>query len=154
MSHIGYFSTFNYILSFDRHWWLYLKHFVLSNICIYISLSLFHVALPLEHRASMNRFVSLQFLYPKTVGRAPWTGDQPVARLLPTNDKTKQNKCRQISMPRVEFEPTTPVFEVAKTVHVFDRAATVIGLLAVYTLTWFWNIVLPVGFEAVTAVIV
>jgi hypothetical protein len=30
-------------------------------------------------------------------------------------------------MPRVEFEPTTPVFERAKTVHALDRAATVIG---------------------------
>jgi hypothetical protein len=31
-------------------------------------------------------------------------------------------------MPRVEFEPTTPVFEPAKTVHALDRAATEIGL--------------------------
>jgi hypothetical protein len=30
-------------------------------------------------------------------------------------------------MPRVEFESTNPVFERAKTVHVLDRAATVIG---------------------------
>jgi hypothetical protein len=30
-------------------------------------------------------------------------------------------------MPRVEFEPTTPAFERAKTFHVLDRAATVIG---------------------------
>jgi hypothetical protein len=30
-------------------------------------------------------------------------------------------------MPRVGFEPTIPVFERAKTVHVLDRAATVIG---------------------------
>jgi hypothetical protein len=30
-------------------------------------------------------------------------------------------------MPRVGFESTTPVFERAKTVHVLDRAATVIG---------------------------
>jgi hypothetical protein len=28
-------------------------------------------------------------------------------------------------MPRVEFEPTTPVFERTKTVHALDRAATV-----------------------------
>jgi hypothetical protein len=31
-------------------------------------------------------------------------------------------------MPPVEFEPTIPVFERAKTVHVLDRAATVIGM--------------------------
>jgi hypothetical protein len=31
-------------------------------------------------------------------------------------------------MPLVRFEPTTPVFERAKTVHALDHAATVIGL--------------------------
>jgi hypothetical protein len=30
-------------------------------------------------------------------------------------------------MPRVEIEPTIPVFERAKTVHALDRSATVIG---------------------------
>jgi hypothetical protein len=40
------------------------------------------------------------FLILCTVGRTPWTGDQPVARSLPT----------QTSMPRVGFEPTIPVF--------------------------------------------
>jgi hypothetical protein len=30
-------------------------------------------------------------------------------------------------MPLVEFEPTIPVFERAKTVHVLDPAVTVIG---------------------------
>jgi hypothetical protein len=30
-------------------------------------------------------------------------------------------------MPRLGFEPTAPVFERAKTVHVLDRAATVVG---------------------------
>jgi hypothetical protein len=32
-------------------------------------------------------------------------------------------------MPRVGFEPTIPVFELEKTVHALDRAATVIGTL-------------------------
>jgi hypothetical protein len=32
-------------------------------------------------------------------------------------------------MSRVGFEPTIPVFEREKTVHVSDRAATVVGLL-------------------------
>jgi hypothetical protein len=31
-------------------------------------------------------------------------------------------------MPRVGFEPMTPVFERVKTVHALDCAATVIGL--------------------------
>jgi hypothetical protein len=69
-----------------------------------------------------------QFLNPYTVGRTPWTGDQPVARPLPTHRTTQtQNKRTQTSMPRVRFEPTIPVFERAKTVHPLDRAATVIG---------------------------
>jgi hypothetical protein len=32
-------------------------------------------------------------------------------------------------MPRVEFEHTTQVFELAKTVHALDHAATMIGEL-------------------------
>jgi hypothetical protein len=35
-------------------------------------------------------------------------------------------------MPWMEFEPTIPAFERAKTVHALDRAATVIGLPTVY----------------------
>jgi hypothetical protein len=34
-------------------------------------------------------------------------------------------------MPRVGMEPTTPVFERAKTVYVLDGAATVIGIFFV-----------------------
>jgi hypothetical protein len=62
------------------------------------------------------------------VGRTPWTGDQPVARPLPIHrTEQTQNKRTQTSMPQVEFEPTVPVFEWAKTVHALDRASTVIG---------------------------
>jgi hypothetical protein len=35
-------------------------------------------------------------------------------------------------MPRVGFEPATPVFERAKTVHVLDGTDTVIGALTLY----------------------
>jgi hypothetical protein len=38
-----------------------------------------------------------------------------------------QSRRRQTSMPWVEFEPTIPVFERAKTFHALVRAATVIG---------------------------
>jgi hypothetical protein len=31
-------------------------------------------------------------------------------------------------MPRVEFEPTTQVFEQAKTTHASDRGATAMGI--------------------------
>jgi hypothetical protein len=63
-----------------------------------------------------------------TVRRNPWTEDQPVARPLPTHKTTQtQNKSTETSMPRVGFEPTIPGFELAKTVHALDGAATVIG---------------------------
>jgi hypothetical protein len=42
-----------------------------------LCLSVSPVAPTLEHRASVKRFVSLQFLNPKTVGRTPWTGISP-----------------------------------------------------------------------------
>jgi hypothetical protein len=42
----------------------------------------------LLQRASVKRFVSLQFLNPRTVGRTPCTEDQPVARPLHTQDNT------------------------------------------------------------------
>jgi hypothetical protein len=61
------------------------------------------------------------------------TGNQPVARPQTTHRTTqKQNKCTQTSMPGVGFEPTIPVLELAKTVHVLSRAGTVIGFHVVY----------------------
>jgi hypothetical protein len=59
-----------------------------------------------------------------TVGRTPWTGDQPVA---PTHITQTRNKHRQMSMPGVAFEPMIPLFKLTKTVHALDRAATMIG---------------------------
>jgi hypothetical protein len=68
------------------------------------------------------------FLILYTVGRTPWTGDQPVARPLPAHRTTQaQNKSKQTVMPPVVFEPTIPVFTRAKTVRALDRAVTVIG---------------------------
>jgi hypothetical protein len=72
----------------------------------------------------VKRFVSLQFLNPKTVGRTPWMGDQPVARPLPIQT---QNKHRQTTMPSVGFEPTFPAFERKKTVRALDGAVIVTG---------------------------
>jgi hypothetical protein len=52
------------------------------------------------------------FLIPYTVGRTPWTGNQPVARPLLTHRTTQtKNKLTQTSMPRVGFEPMIPTFE-------------------------------------------
>jgi hypothetical protein len=74
----------------------------------------------------MAFFFSFVILY--TVGRAPWTEDQPVARPLPTHRSTQtQNKRTHSSMPRVGFELTNLVFEREKTVHALERSVTVIG---------------------------
>jgi hypothetical protein len=51
-----------------------------------------------------------------TFGRTPWTGDQPDARPLPTQDNTIQKKRGHTSMPRAGFEPAIPMFERPKTV--------------------------------------
>jgi hypothetical protein len=80
---------------------------------------------------TFGRFFSFLILY--TAGRTPWTGYQPVTRPLPAHRTTEtQNRRTQTSMLRVGFELTIPVFELAKTVHAWDRAATVIGLYGVY----------------------
>jgi hypothetical protein len=64
-----------------------------------------------------------QFLNLYRVGRTPWTGDQPVARPLPTHRiNTHKHTCLEW-----EFDHTFPVFERAKTVRAVDGAATVIG---------------------------
>jgi hypothetical protein len=58
-----------------------------------------------------------QFLDLHAVGRTPRTGDQPVARPLPTHRRKRtQNKRTQTFMFRVGFEPMTPVFEREKMV--------------------------------------
>jgi hypothetical protein len=59
-------------------------------------------------------------------------GDKPVARPLPTHRTTQQNKRTETSMPKLGVEPTISVFELAKTVHALDRAATVIGTIKTY----------------------
>jgi hypothetical protein len=62
-----------------------------------------------------------------TVGKTPWTGDQPDARPLPTQDNTNTEKHGHTSMPLAGFEPTIPVFERPKTVRALDRAAIETG---------------------------
>jgi hypothetical protein len=88
----------------------------------------YYLSLWLYSPLDLGRFFSFLILY--TVGRTPWTGDQPVTRPLPTHRTTQtHNKGTQTSMPGMGFETMTPVFERAKTVHALDRAATVIGMV-------------------------
>jgi hypothetical protein len=49
--------------------------------------------------------------------------------ISPSQGLYAQNKCTQTSVPRVGFEATILAFELAKTVHASDRAATVIDAL-------------------------
>jgi hypothetical protein len=56
-------------------------------------------------------------------------GDQPAASALSTHRTTQtESMSTQTSLPRVGFEPMTPVFEQTRTIHVPDRASTVIVL--------------------------
>jgi hypothetical protein len=75
----------------------------------------------------LGHFYSSLILY--KVGRTPWFRDHSVARPLPTYRTTKtRNMHSQISMPRKEFELTTPVFDGEKSVHALDCAATEIDI--------------------------
>jgi hypothetical protein len=78
----------------------------------------------LEHRASVKRFVSLQFLNVRHSVRLLGRVISPSQGHYLTQT---QNKHKQTSMPGVGFEPTIAASERAKTVHALDRAATVIG---------------------------
>jgi hypothetical protein len=102
---------------------IYLSIYLSIRVSIYLSI---YLSIALQFLLDLGRFFS--FLLPHTIGRTPWTGDQPLARLLPAHRETKtQNKRTHTSMPWVRFEATISVFEQAKTVHALDRAATVIG---------------------------
>jgi hypothetical protein len=96
--------------------------------------SFIHSSMALQPFAGHWPFLQFRNLF-YTVGRTPWTGDQPVARPLYTHRTTQtQNKHIQTSMPSVGFESTSPASETAKTVHASDRAATAIGIWNINTL--------------------
>jgi hypothetical protein len=79
----------------------------------------------LEHKTSVKRFVSLQFLNLRhSIGLLGRAISPSQGRYL---TKTQNKHRQQTSMPRVVFEPTIPVFERAKTVHASHGAATVMG---------------------------
>jgi hypothetical protein len=61
----------------------------------------------LEHRASVKRFVSLQFLNLRHLAEVLGRGISPSQDRYLTQT---QNKHKQTSMRRVGFEPTIPVF--------------------------------------------
>jgi hypothetical protein len=69
-------------------------------------------------RLDLGRFFSF-LIYTQSVGILAWGISPSQGRYLTQT----QHKRTQTSMPRVGFEPTTPVFERAKIVHALDRAA-------------------------------
>jgi hypothetical protein len=78
----------------------------------------------LQHRASVKRLVSLQFLNLRhSVGLLGRVISPSQGRYL----TLIQNKHKETSMLRVGFERTIPSFERAKTVRALKFAATVIG---------------------------
>jgi hypothetical protein len=117
-----------YCLSQLARWFLVkLKVVQLINKFIIIIIIIINI-MALQPFVVPSPLLSFFILY--TVGRTPWTGDQPVARPLPTQNKTQtQNKRTQTSMPHVGFEPTIPAFKREKTVHALHRAANVIAMI-------------------------
>jgi hypothetical protein len=73
----------------------------------------------------LGRFFSL-LIYAQSVGLLGREISPSDDRYLHRKTRT-QNKRTQTSMPLLRFEPTIPVLEQAKTVHVLDRTTTVIG---------------------------
>jgi hypothetical protein len=104
--------------------------FIAQSYLLYV-FSLFqvfiHSAMALQPFVGPSPLLQFRNLF-YTVGRTPWTSDQPDARPLPTHRTAQtQNKHNQTSMPRVRFDPRIPVFERTKTFHALHRLATVIG---------------------------
>jgi hypothetical protein len=95
-------------------------------VCVYIYIYIYtRIYNYNEDICLLSSFVcsfSFQILF--WVGRTSWTVHQPVTRPVPY---TRDNINTQTSMLRLGFEPTTPAFERKKTIHILDRAATLIG---------------------------
>jgi hypothetical protein len=93
-----------------------------------VCLSVYPCCSHLEHRASIKRFVSLQFLNLRQSVGLLVRGINPTQGRYLHRTTQIQNKRTQTAMPRVGFKPKIPAFERAKTVRVLDRTATVVGL--------------------------
>jgi hypothetical protein len=88
--------------------------------CHFIYLWLYSTSL------GLGRFFSHLIFFIQSVGLLGRGISPSQGRFLHTGQR-KQNKRTHTSIPQVGIEPTISVLERAKTVHVLDRAATVIG---------------------------
>jgi hypothetical protein len=122
------------IISKCYEWLLYLS--ICLSVCLSIYLFIYlptypsiylFLLLPLGHRASMKRFVSLQFLNLRQSVGLLGLGISPTQGHYLHRTTQTQNKRRQTSVLWVRFDHTIPAFERAKTFHALDRSATVIG---------------------------
>jgi hypothetical protein len=113
---------------------LFVKHVIYTRKCCddgNLDLKILmksHVHLPTYDSTALGdlgRFYSF-LIYTQSVGLLERRISPSLGRYQNT-EEGKQIKSTQTSMPRVGFEPMIPVFERAKTVHVLDRAVTVIG---------------------------
>jgi hypothetical protein len=93
---------------------------------IHPSIYLYSCSSHLENKASVKRFLSLQFLNRR---QSIWLLGRGISPSQSRYLTQTQNKCKQTSMPRVGFKLAIPMFERAKTFRALDGAATVIGLL-------------------------
>jgi hypothetical protein len=75
--------------------------------------------------SNFGRLFSFLILY--TVGTTPWMGIGPSQGRYLHTEQHKQNKHTETSMPRVGFEPTTPVSEQAMTVLIYSGSAVCIA---------------------------
>jgi hypothetical protein len=103
------------------------RHAIYRSIYLTICLSIY-ISVYLSTRiygstalVDSGRFFS-SLIYTQSVGPLERGISSSQGRNLHRTTQT-QNKGKQTSMPRVEFEPTIRVFERAKTVPVVDRAA-------------------------------
>jgi hypothetical protein len=105
--------------------WLYINSKTSEDTYCSLSLSL---CLSAALKLLVGSWPLFSFLILYTVGLLRW-GISLLQGLYLYTEKHKHNIRTQTSMPRVVFEPTTPVFERAKTVHALDCAATVTVIL-------------------------
>jgi hypothetical protein len=92
---------------------------------------LIHSSMALQPFVGLWPYVQFRNPYTQSVGLLG-RGISPSQGRYLHPGQHKQNKRTPTSMPFMGFEPTTPVFKRAKTIHVLDRGATVIGFPIYY----------------------
>jgi hypothetical protein len=106
---------------------IYLSIYLSICLSIYLPTYLFIYLLSIYGSTVLLLYLCRSFsfliLYTESVGLLG-LGISPSQGLYLHIEQHKQNKRTKTSMPRVGFEPTSPVFERAKTVHALDGAAT------------------------------